>query len=71
MLFRESKTAQQRLREKMAPSFIFGLLLNFSRGQNRESRSLVFLCSETARKRLLRKLALNVFIFTMFAFFYH
>ena len=29
---------------------------HFSRGQNRESRSSVFLCSETARKRLLRRL---------------
>ena len=32
------------------------LSLHFSRGQNRESRSSVFLCSETARKRLLRRL---------------
>ena len=54
---------------KMAPSFIFGLSLHFSSGQNRESRSSVFLCSETARKRLLCRLALNVFIFTMFEFF--
>ena len=29
------------------PTFIFWLLFNFSRGQNRESRSSVFLCSET------------------------
>ena len=32
------------------------LSFHFSRGQNRESRSSVFLCSETARKRLLRRL---------------
>ena len=38
------------------PSFIFWLSFHFSRGQNRESRSSVFLCSETARKRLLRRL---------------
>ena len=35
------------------PTFIFWLLFHFSRGQNRESRSSVFLCSETKRKRLL------------------
>ena len=55
VLFRESKTAR-----KMAPpppsSFIFGLSFHFSRGQNRGSRSSVFPCSETARKRLLRRL---------------
>ena len=38
------------------PSFIFCLSFHFSRGQNRESRSSIFLCSETARKRLLRRL---------------
>ena len=38
------------------PSFISCLSFHFSRGQNQESRSLVFLCSETARKRLLRRL---------------
>ena len=38
------------------PTFIFWLLFHFSRGQNRESRSSVFLCSETKRKRLLRRL---------------
>ena len=32
------------------------LSFHFSRGENRESRSSVFLCSETARKRLLRRL---------------
>ena len=32
---------------------------HFSRGQNRKSRSLVFLCSETAQKHLLRRLSLN------------
>ena len=39
-----------------SPSFIFCLSFHFSRGQNRESHSSVFLCSETARKRLLRRL---------------
>ena len=38
------------------PTFIFWLLFHFSRGQNRESRSSVFLYSETKRKRLLRRL---------------
>ena len=38
------------------PTFIFWLLFHFSRGQNRESRFLVFLCSKTKRKRLLRRL---------------
>ena len=32
------------------------LSFHFSRGQNRKSRSSVFLCSETKRKRLLRRL---------------
>ena len=41
------------------PSFIFCLSFHFSRGQNRESRSSVFLWSETARKRLLRRLFVN------------
>ena len=38
------------------PTFFFWLLFHFSRGQNRESRSSVFLCSKTKRKRLLRRL---------------
>ena len=38
------------------PTFIFWLLFHFSRGQNWESHSSVFLCSETERKRLLRRL---------------
>ena len=33
------------------PTFIFWLLFHFTRGQNRESRFSVFLCSETKRKR--------------------
>ena len=47
------------------PSFIFCLSFHFSRGQNRESRSSVFLCSETARKRLQRRLVIlgNTFTF--------
>ena len=32
-----------------------GTLFPFSCGQNRKSRSLVFLCSQTKRKRLLRR----------------
>ena len=38
------------------PIFIFWFLFHFSRGQNRESRSSVFLCSETKRKTLPRRL---------------
>ena len=38
------------------PSFTFWLSFHFSRGQNRKSPSSVFLCSETKRKRLLRRL---------------
>ena len=37
-------------------TLIFWLSFHFSRGQNRESRYSVFLCSETKRKRLLRRL---------------
>ena len=37
------------------PLFRFSLSFHFLRGQNRKSRSSVFLCSET-RKRLLRRL---------------
>ena len=39
-----------------SPTFIVWLLFHFSRGQNRESRSSVFLCCGTKRKRLLRRL---------------
>ena len=63
----------QRPREKMAqvkeqggggeeiplPSFIFCLSFHFSRGQNRKSPSSVLFCSETKRKRLLRRLAVK------------
>ena len=42
------------------PTFIFWLLFHFSLGQNRESRSSVFLCSKTKRKRLLRRLAVDL-----------
>ena len=38
------------------PSFTFWLSFHFSRGQYRKSPSSVFLCSETKRKRLLRRL---------------
>ena len=40
-------------------SFIFWLSFHFSRGQNRKSHSSVFLCSETKRKLLLRRLHLS------------
>ena len=50
---RESKTTQENGASKRAGR---GLLFHFSRGQNRESRSSVFLYSETKRKRLLRRL---------------
>ena len=40
------------------PTFIFWLLSHFLRGQNRKSRSSVFLYSETKRKRFLRRLLL-------------
>ena len=39
-----------------SPHFHLWLLFHFSRGQNRVSCSSVFLCSETKRKRLLRRL---------------
>ena len=38
------------------PSFTFWFSFHFSRGQNRKSPSLVFLCPETKRKRLLHRL---------------
>ena len=37
-------------------SFIFWFSFHLSRGQNRKSLSTVFFCSETKRKRLLRRL---------------
>ena len=37
--------------------------IHFSRGQKRESRSSVFLCSETAQKRLLRRLTTTQYQF--------
>ena len=42
------------------PSFIFWLSFLFSRGQSRESPSSIFLCFETKRKRLLRRLEARV-----------
>ena len=43
------------------PSFIFWLSFHFSSGpMNRKSRSPVFLCSETKRKRLPCRLAIDV-----------
>ena len=38
------------------PSFIFWFSFHFSGDQNRKSPSTVFFCSETKRKRLLRRL---------------
>ena len=40
------------------------LSFHFSRGQNRKSRSSVFLSSKTKRKRLLRRLATHGFVCT-------
>ena len=40
-------------------SFIFWFSFHLSRGQNRKSLSTVFFCSETKRKRLLRRLVRN------------
>ena len=42
------------------PSFIFWLSFHFSSGQNRESRSSIFLYPKTKRKRLLRRLESHV-----------
>ena len=39
-----------------SPSFTFWLSFHFLRGQNRKSPSSVFFCSETKRKRVLRRL---------------
>ena len=47
-----TRNESQRPREKLH----FLALFHFSRDQNWESRSSVFLCSETKRKRLLRRL---------------
>ena len=44
----------------LPPPFIFWFLFHFSRGQNRESLSSVFLCSETKGKRLLRRLVHSI-----------
>ena len=45
--------------ETPLPSFIFWLSFHFSGGQNRKSPSSVLFCSETKRKRLLRRLAVK------------
>ena len=52
---RESKTARKLAQVKE-------LLFHFSRGQNRKSRSTVFLCSETKRKRLLGRLTRALYL---------
>ena len=49
-LLRRLKTARKVAQVKKRLSFLF------SRGQNRKSPSQVFLCSETKRKHLLRRL---------------
>ena len=41
------------------PTFIFWLLFHFSRGQNRGSRSSVFLCSETETLAIGNSLSLS------------
>ena len=51
------------------PSFTFWLSFHFSRGQNRKSPSSVFLCSETKRKRLLRRLLVYVYTFSTLIYF--
>ena len=45
------------------PSFIFWFSFHFSRDRNRKSPSTVFFCSETKRKRLLRRLMVLSFKF--------
>ena len=44
------------------PSFIFWLSLHFLRSQNQESCSSVYLCSERARERLLRRLLIDYLV---------
>ena len=48
------------------PSFTFWLSFHFSRGQNRKSPSSVFFCSETKRKRLLRRLMIYKLFFSSY-----
>ena len=45
------------------PSFIFWLSFHFLHSQNQESHSSVYICSETARKHLLRRLIIDSCIF--------
>ena len=49
----------QRPREKWRESFIFSLSFHFWRGQNRKSRSSVFLCSDPkpGNTQLIRSLS--------------
>ena len=53
---RAGRGGEERFPSFPSPSFIFWLSFHFSRCQNRESPSLLFFCSETKRKRLLRRL---------------
>ena len=53
------------------PTFVFWLLFHFSRGQNWESRSSVFLCSKAKRKRLLRRLWFMQYNFPVFQSHYY
>ena len=52
----EERGTRVKDRAKNGPSFIFWFSFNFSRDQNRKSPSTVSFCSETKRKRLLRRL---------------
>ena len=64
---RKERGTRVKDREKSGASKrAFWLSFHFSRGQNRKSPSLVFLCSETKRKRLLRRL--NLLDTSCFAF---
>ena len=54
VLKQRTRNESQRQRKKMAR--VKELSFQFSRSQNRKSRSYVFHCSETNRKRLLRRL---------------
>ena len=56
---RESKTARK----------VFWLSFHFSRGQNRKPPSSVFLCSETKRKRLLRRLCVTGLALSLYGVF--
>ena len=58
--FQNRRVCLQTFRSFPSPSlsFIFWSSFRFSRGHNRKSLSPIFYCSETKRKRLLRRLSL-------------